>query len=147
MEIDFNKACKAMERQLKLATDEHNSKIIAEFMHDKCHYFTVVTAEQLDLREVTIFHLKSSGRIIHSAVAIGDNTVMDALGNRTADEVEAVYDAMNSFTGIYHAEGQCVSSSLSLSDFDPDQFYTEPLSDLSEVKKRALKWLKRLGEL
>ncbi len=47
MNIDFEKACVAMERQSALAKDENSTKTIAEFLYDKCHYFTVIISECL----------------------------------------------------------------------------------------------------
>lgn len=144
MNIDFEKACVAMKRKSELAKDECSTKIIAEFLYNKCHYFTLIACEYLRAESVTIFYLSNSGRIVHSAIAVDKNMVLDVLGRRTSSEIKSAYDAMNSVTGLFHTEGHCVSRTLPIASINLDSLYTEPLIDLSEVRQKATDWLKRI---
>lgn len=135
-----------------MATSDCSERTISNLLGDNCHYFTLIAAEKLKSQKVAIFYLKASGRVIHSAVVIDDDTVMDALGERPVLEVEASIDAINNITSnhfpatIYDKEGACISRILLFSEFDPAQFYNSPPSNLNMMKKDALLWLKRLRQ-
>ena len=144
MSIDFKKASAAIEKQTLLAKDKNATKIIQEFLFDKCHYFTAIISEHIRSESVTLFYFSISGRIVHSAVTINENQVLDAIGRRSCSEIESTFDAISASTGQYHKQGRCDSYTLSLANFDPDLFYTEPLIISNDFKQKAIEWLREI---
>lgn len=143
MKIDYKTAGEGMSRQSEIISRKgrDGAVFIGEFMHDKCHYFTVIAANAIGASKVAVFYLEGSKRVIHSVVMLGDERVLDALGCRPVVEVQATYDAMNNMTGAYFAQGRCSYQVIELTDFDPGEYYIEPLSDLSAITERITDWI------
>jgi hypothetical protein len=144
MMIDFNKVGYVLNKRKQQLKIQGFSEFVKEYAHDKCHYYTVALCEILGIDSISLFYLKTSGRIIHSAVKLSDSLqIIDAYGLEEEKNILALWDATNYMTGIYQKEGNCLAKSLSYRDFNPSEFYENCQLNamMPEIKNVAHKWL------
>ncbi|WP_028865303.1 hypothetical protein [Psychromonas aquimarina] len=129
------------DRQKTVLELKGGREIIKEFLFDKCHYLTVVAAQLFKSQEVKLFYLEASSRVIHSAISLDEDLVIDIIvGIELLMRLKHSNDATNSMTGIYGREGRCLSSIIKLHDFDPNEYYSEDGFNYRPIQERIKKW-------
>lgn len=120
------------------------ARFIREYAYDKCHILTKVLSEYLQLNDIAVFYLKNTNVIIHSAILLKNERIIDARGISTIKEILAFYDQANTMTGVYQHSGCCLSKTIKSHEFDPEVFYNEKIiTDNKLLIEKYIKFFKK----
>lgn len=142
--INSELAINAIKRQNYLMKKENGKYLIPKYLQSDCHYLTTALSEELNLKNVTLFYLSKSRRIIHSAIEYDNKNVLDILGKRTKEEIKDFYDSQNNLFGLYEIEGYCKSITVNIKDFNHNDFYVENNYDKNKILKEIKLWFENL---